>query len=87
MAEQRFETKQVHAGQEADPTTGARAVPIYSSTSYVLGDADRGARLFGLEEFGKQPEREANTERTRKERRRKRKRGGEGKTGERGAAE
>ena len=55
MAEQKtphFETLQLHAGQEADPTTGARAVPIIASTSFVFKDSDHGARLFGLQEFG-----------------------------------
>ncbi len=47
-----FETLQLHAGQEPDPATGARAVPIYQTTSYVFRDADHGARLFALEEFG-----------------------------------
>jgi O-acetylhomoserine (thiol)-lyase len=48
----RFETLQVHAGQEPAPGTNARAVPIYQTTSYVFNDADHGARLFALEEFG-----------------------------------
>jgi O-acetylhomoserine (thiol)-lyase len=48
----RFETLQIHAGQSPDPTTNARAVPIYQTTSYVFNDADHGARLFGLQEFG-----------------------------------
>ncbi len=48
----RFETLQVHAGQQPDPTTGARAVPIYQTTSYNFTDADHGARLFALQEFG-----------------------------------
>lgn len=48
----RFETLQVHAGQVADPTTGARAVPIYQTTSFVFNDADHGANLFALKEFG-----------------------------------
>lgn len=53
MSEQyRFETLQVHAGQEPAPGTNARAVPIYQTTSYVFDDADHGARLFALEEFG-----------------------------------
>ena len=47
-----FETKQIHAGQVADPTTGARALPIYSTTSYVFRDTDHAAALFGLAEFG-----------------------------------
>ncbi|MBE8714237.1 O-acetylhomoserine aminocarboxypropyltransferase/cysteine synthase family protein [Sphingobacterium hungaricum] len=47
-----FETLQVHAGQEADPTTGARALPIYQTTSYVFQNAEHGANLFALKEFG-----------------------------------
>ena len=49
---QRFETLQLHAGQVADPTTNARAVPIYQTSSYVFNDAEHGANLFGLKEFG-----------------------------------
>lgn len=48
----RFETLQIHAGQEPAPGTNARAVPIYQTTSYVFDDADHGARLFALQEFG-----------------------------------
>lgn len=48
----KFETLQVHAGQEADPTTGARAVPIYQTTSFVFDSAEHGANLFALKEFG-----------------------------------
>jgi O-acetylhomoserine (thiol)-lyase len=48
----RYETLQLHAGQEVDPTTGSRAVPIYQTTSYVFNDADHAANLFGLKEFG-----------------------------------
>jgi O-acetylhomoserine (thiol)-lyase len=48
----RFETLQLHAGQEADPTTGSRAVPIYQTTSYVFDNAEHGANLFALKEFG-----------------------------------
>jgi O-acetylhomoserine (thiol)-lyase len=48
----RFETLQVHAGQEPAPGTNARAVPIYQTTSYLFNDADHGARLFALQEFG-----------------------------------
>lgn len=48
----RFETLQVHAGQEPAPGTNARAVPIYQTTSYTFDDAAHGARLFGLQEFG-----------------------------------
>lgn len=50
--EYRFETLQIHAGQEPAPGTNARAVPIYQTTSYVFNDADHGARLFALQEFG-----------------------------------
>jgi O-acetylhomoserine (thiol)-lyase len=49
---QHLATLSVHAGQEPDPTTGARAVPIYQTTSYVFQDADHAARLFALKEFG-----------------------------------
>ncbi len=48
----RFETLQLHAGQEPDPVTGSRAVPIYQTTSYVFKNADHAANLFGLKEFG-----------------------------------
>ena len=48
----KFETLQLHAGQQADPTTGSRAVPIYQTSSYVFKDADHAANLFGLKEFG-----------------------------------
>ena len=48
----RFETLQLHAGQEVDPTTKSRAVPLYQTTSYVFDDSDHAARLFGLQEFG-----------------------------------
>ncbi|MBD0385589.1 MAG: O-acetylhomoserine aminocarboxypropyltransferase/cysteine synthase [Nostoc sp. C3-bin3] len=48
----RFETLQVHAGQEPAVGTNARAVPIYQTTSYVFDDAEHGARLFALQEFG-----------------------------------
>ncbi|WP_300602358.1 O-acetylhomoserine aminocarboxypropyltransferase/cysteine synthase family protein [Niabella sp.] len=47
-----FDTLQVHAGQQPDPTTGSRAVPIYQTTSYVFKNADHAANLFGLKEFG-----------------------------------
>ena len=47
-----FETKQIHVGGDPDPTTGARAVPIYQTTSYDLGDTDRAANLFALAEIG-----------------------------------
>jgi O-acetylhomoserine (thiol)-lyase len=48
----RPETAAVHAGQSVDPTTKARAVPIYATTSYVFDNADHAARLFGLQELG-----------------------------------
>src|SRR3954454_992735 len=48
----RFETRQLHSGQIADPTTNARAVPIYQTTSYVFDDTAHAARLFALQEFG-----------------------------------
>ncbi len=48
----RPETRALHAGQKPDPTTNARAVPIYATTSYVFNDAAHAARLFGLQEFG-----------------------------------
>lgn len=48
----KFETLQLHAGQEIDPTTGSRAVPIYQTTSYGFKDAAHGANLFALKEFG-----------------------------------
>lgn len=47
-----FDTLQLHAGQVADPTTGSRAVPIYQTTSYVFNNAEHGANLFALKEFG-----------------------------------
>jgi O-acetylhomoserine/O-acetylserine sulfhydrylase len=52
MSKLRFETLQLHAGQEADPTTGSRAVPIYQTTSYVFKNSEHGANLFALKEFG-----------------------------------
>lgn len=52
MSNYRFETLQLHAGQEADPTTGSRAVPIYQTTSYVFKNSQHGANLFALKEFG-----------------------------------
>ncbi len=48
----RPETQALHAGQVPDPTTHARAVPIYATTSYTFDDAAHAARLFGLQEFG-----------------------------------
>ena len=52
MSDWGFETRQVHAGAEPDPTTGARAVPIYQTTSYVFRDTQHAADLFGLAEMG-----------------------------------
>lgn len=52
MANHRFETLQLHAGQTPDPTTNSRAVPIYQTTSYVFNDSEHGANLFALKEFG-----------------------------------
>ena len=55
MAEQqkyRFDTLALHAGQVPDPTTGARAVPLYQTTSYVFKSAEHAANLFALKEFG-----------------------------------
>lgn len=54
MSEQNYKpgTLCLHAGQSPDPTTNARAVPIYQTTSYVFNDTDHAARLFGLQEFG-----------------------------------
>jgi O-acetylhomoserine (thiol)-lyase len=48
----KYETLQLHAGQEPDPTTGARAVPIYQTTSFNFQDAQDAADLFGLQKFG-----------------------------------
>lgn len=48
----KFETLQIHAGQEVDPTTGSRAVPIYQTSSYTFKNASHGANLFALKEFG-----------------------------------
>ena len=47
-----FDTIALHGGQEPDPTTGSRAVPIYQTTSYVFKDTDHAANLFALKEFG-----------------------------------
>jgi O-acetylhomoserine (thiol)-lyase len=47
-----FDTLQLHAGQVVDPTTNARAVPIYQTSSYVFNNSDHAANLFGLKEFG-----------------------------------
>jgi O-acetylhomoserine (thiol)-lyase len=47
-----FNTLAIHAGAQPDPSTGARATPIYQTTSFVFNDADHAAALFGLQEFG-----------------------------------
>ena len=52
MSAQHFETLQLHAGQEIDPTTKSRAVPIYQTTSYGFDNAEHAANLFGLRQFG-----------------------------------
>jgi O-acetylhomoserine (thiol)-lyase len=52
MSEWGFETRQIHAGQEPDAATGARAVPIYQTTSYVFRDSEHAANLFALAEIG-----------------------------------
>jgi len=52
MSNLKFETLQLHAGQEVDATTGARAVPLFQTTSYVFNNAEHGANLFALKEFG-----------------------------------
>ena len=52
MSDWGFETRQIHAGASPDPTTGARAVPIYQTTSYTFRDTAHAAALFGLEELG-----------------------------------
>ena len=51
-ASHKFETLQLHAGQEIDPTTGSRAVPLYQTTSYGFKNSEHGANLFALKEFG-----------------------------------
>ncbi len=48
----KFETLQLHAGQQPDPVTNSRAVPIYQTTSYVFNNSEHGANLFALKEFG-----------------------------------
>ena len=47
-----IETIALHEGQEVDPSTGSRSVPIYQTTSFVFKDTDHAANLFGLKEFG-----------------------------------
>ena len=51
-SKQKVETLALHAGQEPDPSTGSRAVPIYQTTSYVFKNTDHAANLFALKEFG-----------------------------------
>src|SRR6201992_1022659 len=52
MSTHRFETLQLHAGQQIDPTTKSRAVPIYQTTSYGFDNSEHAANLFGLRQFG-----------------------------------
>lgn len=52
MNNYKFETLQLHAGQDIDPVTKSRAVPIYQTTSYVFDNAEHAANLFGLKQFG-----------------------------------
>ncbi len=52
MSQFKFETLQLHAGQEVDPKTNSRAVPVYQTSSYTFNSAEHGANLFGLKEFG-----------------------------------
>ncbi|KAJ3302225.1 Homocysteine synthase [Kappamyces sp. JEL0829] len=52
VSEHRFETIQLHAGASSDPTTGARATPIYATTSFQFKSTEHGANLFALKEFG-----------------------------------
>jgi O-acetylhomoserine (thiol)-lyase len=52
MAEYGFDTRAVHAGAQPDPATGARATPIYQTTSFVFEDTDHAAALFNLQVFG-----------------------------------
>jgi O-acetylhomoserine (thiol)-lyase len=52
LPKQHFATQALHAGQDVDPVTKARAVPVYQTTSYLFDDSDHAARLFGLQEFG-----------------------------------
>ena len=47
-----FNTRAIHAGQRPDPETGARAMPIYATTSFVFDDAQHAADLFALQNFG-----------------------------------
>lgn len=52
MSNYSFETLQIHAGQQPDPTTGARALPLYQTTAYQFRDTEHAANLFGLAELG-----------------------------------
>jgi O-acetylhomoserine/O-acetylserine sulfhydrylase len=52
MANYHYETLQLHAGQDVDPVTNSRAVPIYQTTSYTFKNSEHGANLFALKEFG-----------------------------------
>lgn len=52
MEKKHFDTLQIHAGQEPDPVTGSRAVPVYQTTAYAFKNAEHGANLFALKEFG-----------------------------------
>ena len=52
MSNLKFETLQLHAGQQVDTDTNSRAVPLYQTTSYVFNNAEHAANLFGLKEFG-----------------------------------
>src|SRR6476660_8705675 len=52
MSKLHFDTLQLHAGQQIDPTTKSRAVPIYQTTSYAFNNSEHAANLFGLKEFG-----------------------------------
>ena len=52
MSNYKYETLQLHAGQEADPTTNSRAVPIYQTTSFVFNSQEHGSNLFTLKELG-----------------------------------
>ena len=51
MSDYKFETLQLHAGQEPDPATNSRAVPIYQTTSFVFNSHEHGANLFTLKEL------------------------------------
>ena len=52
MTKRRLDTIALHAGQEPDPTTGSRAVPIYQTSSYVFKSTEQAANLFALKEIG-----------------------------------